>query len=538
MREGPRSPVLLLLGVGCAALAAVAQTPAQTRVITVTVVNAEPQPVQPVKAALVKLTHTFNAQQAVDDQATTNPQGEAHLSVSPGAADRIDLRIIVSDAGDLVIYQPAGGQLATGLGPAITALTIQLLPKGSPELAEPARIKDLEAQLAQAQQQVHSLKQKNASLQSQLTAAQQSAQAQRQDVADQTAAWAESIGFTPEQLEASVKQWGLDNKDKEPALSAFALGDYAQAARAFASEADMAHEALAKAPQADPEQKRGLLLKELESSEQSANSFQLSAQYDAAAQTIQKARDDAAKAHQETPNDGVVREIWLGALWREADVRMQESDFAPPDQSLSMLAQSVADFQSLVRDYADRGDHQWWAEAEIWVGDGLAAEGERCSGDKATALFDQAVQALQKVLEASTTPALFPTRLRAQLLLAHVDGVAGRFGACLEQVSTIDDPRLPPELTVLRDATRFACEWGAGDKRAALLTERSLLVRAGALDERQFVWDFDPDTFFVENSPTFAPGRASWIAFLTAIRAHDSAGLIAALRQLEPILQQ
>ena len=298
MREGPRSPVLLLLGVGCAALAAVAQTPAQTRVITVTVVNAEPQPVQPVKAALVKLTHTFNAQQAVDDQATTNPQGEAHLSVSPRAADLIDLRIIVSDAGDLVIYQPAGGQLATGLGPAITALTIQLLPKGSPELGGHAQIKALAAQLAQAQQQVHSLKQDNANLQSKLTAAQQSAQAQRQDLADQIAAWAQANGFTPEQGNAKFRQWALDNKDQEPALSAFALGDYAQAARAFNSEADMAREALAKAPQADPEQKRGLLLKELESSERSATSVQLSAQYDAAAQAIQKARDDAAMAHQ------------------------------------------------------------------------------------------------------------------------------------------------------------------------------------------------------------------------------------------------
>ena len=536
MREGPRSPVLLLLGMGCAALAAFAQAPA--RVITVTVVNAEPQPVQPVKAATVALTHTINAQTAYDAQASTSPQGEAHLAVSPGAADSIDLRIVVTDAGDLVIYQPAGGQLPAGLGPAITALTIQLLPKGSPQLGGQAQIKALQARLAQASRQVQSLKQKSASLQSKLTAAQQSAQAQQQDVADQIAAWAQANGFTPEQGNAMVRQWALDNKDKEAALSAFALKNYPEAARSFQSEADMAHEALAKAQQADPEQKRELLLRELESSERSANSFQLSAQYDAASQAIEKARDDAAKAFQETPSDGVTREIWLGTLWRAADARMRESDVVPPDQSLSMLAQSVDDFQSLARDYAARGDHQWWAEAEIWVGDGLAAEGERCSGDKATALFDQAVQALQKVLEASTTPALFPTRLRAQLLLAHVDGVAGRFGACLEQVSTIDDPRLPPELTVLRDATRFACEWGAGDKRAALLTERSLLVRAGALDERQFVWDFDPDTFFVENSPTFAPGRASWIAFLTAIRAHDSAGLIAALRQLEPILQQ
>ena len=88
MREGPRSPVLLLLAIGCATLAAAAQTPATAREITVKV-ETFLQPVQPVQAMHVSLTHMDSAQAAVDAQAPTNSRGEARLLISPGAADRV-----------------------------------------------------------------------------------------------------------------------------------------------------------------------------------------------------------------------------------------------------------------------------------------------------------------------------------------------------------------------------------------------------------------------------------------------------------------
>ena len=51
-------------------------------------------------------------------------------------------------------------------------------------------------------------------------------------------------------------------------------------------------------------------------------------------------------------------------------------------------------------------------------------------------------------------------------------------------------------------------------------------------------WDFSGTIHFLSNSPAFRKGRASWIALLTAIQNGDSAGMTAALHQLEPILQQ
>ena len=43
---------------------------------------------------------------------------------------------------------------------------------------------------------------------------------------------------------------------------------------------------------------------------------------------------------------------------------------------------------------------------------------------------------------------------------------------------------------------------------------------------------------YLATSPVFAPGRDSWVALFTAIQNGDSAGMTAALQQLEPILQQ
>ena len=52
------------------------------------------------------------------------------------------------------------------------------------------------------------------------------------------------------------------------------------------------------------------------------------------------------------------------------------------------------------------------------------------------------------------------------------------------------------------------------------------------------VWDFTDSIQILSASPTFANGRASWIALFTAVQNGDSAGMTAALHQLEPLLQQ
>jgi hypothetical protein len=106
MREGPGSAVLLLLGAACLALPVCAQTPAPPLSVTVIVTNAI---AQPVRAAHVSLTHLISAQLVVDAQGPTNPRGEAQLVISQSAARNGDLRIVISGAGNLVIYEPADG---------------------------------------------------------------------------------------------------------------------------------------------------------------------------------------------------------------------------------------------------------------------------------------------------------------------------------------------------------------------------------------------------------------------------------------------
>jgi hypothetical protein len=82
---------------------------------------------------------------------------------------------------------------------------------------------------------------------------------------------------------------------------------------------------------------------------------------------------------------------------------------------------------------------------------------------------------------------------------------------------------------------KLVCHWGAGDKGAALETEKALASRVAALQAG--VWDFSGLINVFSKSPSFTTGRSSWVALFTAVQNGDSAGATAALHQLEPILQ-
>jgi hypothetical protein len=95
---------------------------------------------------------------------------------------------------------------------------------------------------------------------------------------------------------------------------------------------------------------------------------------------------------------------------------------------------------------------------------------------------------------------------------------------------------LPVTLPLVRNVIKLACQWGAGNKGGALQTEKALLAQALGLPSGS--WDFTGTLHYLAASPVFAPGRASWIALFTSVQNGDSAGMTAALHQLEPILQQ
>jgi hypothetical protein len=128
--------------------------------VTVTVVNAHVQTAEPVQGVRVSLSYLDGSTRIADSRDVTNRQGEAWLQVSLEAQERGEMQIEVTGASDLVIFQPAEGLLS-----ALPAkISIQMLPKGSPALKDPAqieamlysysrRVQKLEAAVAQAQQQ-------------------------------------------------------------------------------------------------------------------------------------------------------------------------------------------------------------------------------------------------------------------------------------------------------------------------------------------------------------------------------------------------
>jgi hypothetical protein len=163
--------------------------------MAVVVVDAHLQPAQPVQSIRVSLTYLNNAMLITASQDVTNRSGQVLLQVSPTAAQSGDLRIEITGASDLVVYQPADGQLA-GL-PA--TVTISLLPKGSPALLGPVQI---EAMLRRLSFQNNAKSHEINALKGALAAA----QSQKPD--DLTAAmmeWAKANGFAIADVDKQVR---------------------------------------------------------------------------------------------------------------------------------------------------------------------------------------------------------------------------------------------------------------------------------------------------------------------------------------------
>jgi tetratricopeptide (TPR) repeat protein len=377
--------------------------------VTVIVTNAIAQPPQPVKAAHVSLTHLISAQPAVDAQGPTNPRGEAQLLISQSAAKNGGLRIVISGVSNLVIYDPADGQLS-GLKSPVRVL---LLPKGSFALLGPAQI---QAYLRRLLLEVNSLQKQVSTLKTE--AAQ--GQGQQQYLTSALADFAQATGFPHDQVDQQVAIWAQSIKlqaarattAEQKALAAFALKNYAAAAEDYKQAADATreqingHEASAAAHERARENEvdaaRNDLRQLINQCQAAAGADQLNLKYHDATETLESAvatADAEAKKH---PNDKDFHELWLQAVSEAASARSREGEVAPADQSLPLLAQSATDFDSLVREYAALGDRQAMAAAEDGLGNALEDEGERASGDKAAAFFDESVQAFQKALEVRT----------------------------------------------------------------------------------------------------------------------------------------
>jgi tetratricopeptide (TPR) repeat protein len=389
--------LLLVLSVGVTAAWPAPPQSATQRELTVVVVNAHSEPSQPVQGVRVSLTFVAGAEKVVDARDATNRTGQALLLVSPEAAQRGDLRIEVTGASELVVFEPADGEL-NGL-PA--TVTIKLIPKGSPALLGPAQI---EAMLHRLSLQNKHLEQANREVKGELAAA----QSQKPD--DLTAAmreWATANGFAVEDADKQVHQWAEEiqqRKDQatadQQALAELALKHYGAAAQLFDKAADDIGESMDEDEKRFLENRRKQLLEYVDKKFQSANTYALNLQYRQATQILEQTRDRAAAEHGRYPEDAALRSIWLEAISRAAGVRVAEGEIAPAAESRALLSTSVEDFRNLLHEYAAPEQRQSWAGMQSDLGVTLVDLAERSNGAQQTELLAQAVEAHRAALQA------------------------------------------------------------------------------------------------------------------------------------------
>ena len=298
---------VLLFCLSCAASVAVAQKAPAQKTVSAVVVNAGLQPAQPVPTVRISLSYLDGSVRVTESRDVTNHNGQAWLDVSEDVAQRGGLRLEIGGASNLVIYQPADGQL-TALP---TTITISLLPKGSAALLGPMQI---EAMLHRTLLQVNSLQKQVAALKQNGTA-----QSQQPDLGTAVADWAQANGFSSAKADEQVQQWaeGIQKQSgqatlEQKALAELALKHYGAAAQLFnqAGDADRQQigaddaeeqafqvkmkalqeqmKAAQEAHEALVEKGRNSLSKCLEDSEQAAGADQLNRQYHEATQTLEK----------------------------------------------------------------------------------------------------------------------------------------------------------------------------------------------------------------------------------------------------------
>jgi tetratricopeptide (TPR) repeat protein len=369
---------------------------AAQRELTVVVVNAHTEPSQPVQGVRVSLTFVAGAEKVVDARDATNRTGQALLLVSPEAAQRGDLRIEVTGASELVVFEPADGQL-NGLPETVT---VKLIPKGSPALLGPAQI---EAMLHRLSLQNKHLEQANREVKGELAA-----QSQKPD--DLTAAmreWATANGFAAEDADQQVHQWAEEIQQRkeqatadQQALAELALRHYGAAAQLFNKAADDIGESMDEDEKRFLDNRRKQLRDLVDKKFQSANTYELNLQFHQATQILDQTRDRAAAEHGRYPEDVAMRSIWLETISRAASARVAEGEIAPAAESRALLSTSVDDFRNLLHEYAAPEAQQSWAGMQSDLGVTLLDLAERSNGAQQTELLAQAVEAHRAALQA------------------------------------------------------------------------------------------------------------------------------------------
>ena len=248
--------------------------------------------------------------------------------------------------------------------------------------------------------------------------------------------------------------------------------------------------------------------------------------------------DQAVQAYRNTlevSTEAVQPQGWATTQYNLGGALKDEGEHSKGEQAAALLGQAVQAFRNALQIFTPAVDLETWFNIEGYLGDALIEQAEFANPDQSDALFDQAVQLEQDAANTlKHSDSLQPWSMM-QMALVNAELAAARFNQCLEQAAPLAEVHLSPDGTAILDTLTLACQWGAGNKAAALEAERDMLPDAAKLQSGG--WNFIGSTWRLSHSPAFATGRASWISLFISVQLGDGDGAVKALHQLEPILQ-
>lgn len=284
--------------------------------VAVNVMNKHANPVQPVQGARVTLWFFDGSRKITEAQQRTNAKGQTELRVPTDVLEQGNLRVEVSDAPGLVMYSPGEGMLA-----AIPRdLPIALVPKGSPELLEPAQIEVMLNRLSGLTIQVRQLKTTVDSLEN-----------EKPDFEIALRGWASDNGLPFNEVDTKVKAWSqdvLDHRDQasleKQAEAELGLGRYEAADALYRRALAIVKKARSKEQDNYLAGLRASLLKEVQLSIKDSTSLQSARLFQQETEAAEEASQDVEVQYRKFPEDTEIRHLWalsnlmiLYARWNE-----------------------------------------------------------------------------------------------------------------------------------------------------------------------------------------------------------------------------
>ena len=374
-----------------------APAPASMHVI-VTVINKHVEPGQPVPGVRITINFLDGSQRITEARDRTNSQGQTELIISPEALQRGDLHIEISDAPNLVVYQPGEGIL-TDVHP---TLTIVLLPKGSPALLQPAQIEAMLNRLSRL------------SIQNQhLLASLQKAENQKPDFDQALHDWAIANGLPYNEVNDRVHAWASDvlaHREQaslvKQAEAEMGLRHYGLAAVLFQTAADENQSELDHERNAFVVQQRERLRNRIQNSSQAANMLQLSHDFHSASLTMDKARASAAAELRSSPTDPVFRDLWLWCSVLTSGSHLREGVSALTANSSSItnaaeiLTAAITDSKATLDQMDKSTDSDLWGYVQLTLAVESIYLAEVANSQQAAQLRAQAITASHEALQA------------------------------------------------------------------------------------------------------------------------------------------